>query len=441
MKEKVSSLISSWLNQYKSSVFLKRLSTLLILDILVRISSVILLPVYLRLMSQEEYGVYNYIISIISTFSVLLNFGLYVSQSKYYSDAQTDERRKIVLFNIFFCLTSLFIIVTVPIYLFGKDQAIVGLLFKNDINYPLYKWPILLALIVSVYTVILSNFFIISEKIDQFRKYNILRLVLIHLVVLICLYFFRQDKIKVRLLYTYLTELAVLLIIFSLYLKEMTPKIDWKIIGYSLKLGLPIMISAMWATFSNNSDKFFMEKYGTHKELSCYYLAFSLSNLIVMIATSVQNVWMPLFLKEQDLKKNVANTKKLIKKLCTVLAILSVLLVIALYTAIKLGIISPEYQLTVYILPILLVAQIINAGLIIYVNYFIYLEKTHWSLLIGIATSVVGLVGSYQLIPVWNVFGAACVYLGVQLAYCGLYFAVINRSLRSRMLTELKNER
>lgn len=433
MKEKVRSLVIGWFHQYKNSDFLKRLSTLLIVDILVRISNIVLLPVYLRLMSQEEYGIYSYILSIVTTFSVLLNFGLYVPQSKYYADVHADEKRKVVLFNIFFCITALMVMIIIPLYSFGLDYGIIQFLLKSDINYPLYRWSILLALIVSAYSVILSNFFMISEKIALFRKYNTCRLVVVNITVLSSLFLFRQDKINTRLLYTYLIEMIIMLAFSPAYFREMLPRIDWKLIRSSLKLGLPVMISALWAMFSNNSDKFFIEKYGSSKELSCYYLAFSLSNLIIMVTQSVQNVWMPIFLKEKDLRTNVYKTKKLIIKLSAVLIVLSILLIIAFLLALKIGVISPDYTLTVYILPILLVGQTVNSALIIYVNYFIYLEKTHWSLLIGIATSLVSLAGSYYLVAVWNVFGAATVYLMVQLAYGGLYYAVIDRHLKARM--------
>lgn len=438
MKKKVSSLITSWLNQYRSNVFLRRLSTVLVVDILVRASNIVLLPVYLKLMTQDEYGIYNYILSIISTFAVILNFGLYVSQSKYYADAQTDERRRTVLFNVFFCVTVLLVLVLAPIYLLKKDPAIIGFLFKNEINYSLYRWPILLALIITVYSVILSNFFVISEKINLFRTYNILRLVLVHLVVLLCLYFIKQDNIKIRLLYTYITEAVVMLGIFYFYFREMSPRIDWKLIRNSLKLGIPIMISAVWAASSNNSDKFFLEKYGTPKDLSCYYLAFSLANLLMMIITSVQNVWMPKFLKEKNLKKNIADTRKLMIRVGAGLIVFGLMLLIAFYVALEVGIISADYWLTIYILPILLIAQTINGILTIYVNYFIYLEKTQWSLLIGICTFGVGLAASQYFIAAWGVFGAALVYLVVQLAYTGLYYAVINHSLKARLRAESK---
>lgn len=436
MKKLTDGLFTKWLDLYRNNVFLKRLSTVLIVDILVRASNIVLLPVYLKLMTQDEYGIYNYLLSIIQSLSVILNFGLYVAQSKFYSDAMTDERRKIVLFNIFFSVTVMMTIVLTPLYLFGWDEPLISFLFSNNNNYQHYRWPILMALVATVYTVILSNFFVISERIKLFRNYNLIRLITVHAVVLSCLFFFRTDTVKVRLTYTYICEIAVMLGIFYFYFKDMLPKIDWKLIGNSFKLGLPIMISAIWAASSNNSDKFFLEKFGTPKDLSSYYLAFSLANLLLMIATSIQNVWMPKFLKEKDLRKNIRQTNRLMIRIGLGLSGISVFIVLGLILVLKIGVISADYWPTVYILPILLIAQTVSSIATIYGNYFIYLSKTQWSLLTGAITLGVGLLISSFFISNWSVYGAALVYLVIQLTYLGLYYLVINTSLKRLLKSE-----
>src|SRR5688572_10084440 len=188
MKRKVAAALTGWVNRYRNSILLKKISSLLAIDILVRSSSIILLPLFLLLMTQEEYGLYNYIISIVTTFSVILNFGLYVAQSKYYSDAPTRETKQKVLFNIALLLTTLLIIAIVPVYLFNLDYQVLRLLFRNEINYPAYRWLILLAVVVSVYSVILSNYFVISERLRLFRRYNLYRLLLVNLLALAALY-------------------------------------------------------------------------------------------------------------------------------------------------------------------------------------------------------------------------------------------------------------
>ena len=223
------SLIKDFIGKYRRNTSLVRMLTILSMDVLARLSNIILLPVYLRLMSQEEYGLYNYILSIVTTFSVVLNFGLYVSQTKYYSDVHDSEERKVVLFNIIVLLTGLLAVVMICAYAFGIDYRLIKLLFKDDIGYANLRLPLLLAVIVSVYVVILANYFVTSEKIDLFRKYNLFRLIVVNGTVVAALYFSKGEKIHVRLLYTYMAELLILVIFSLYYVRDMLPKLDGKL--------------------------------------------------------------------------------------------------------------------------------------------------------------------------------------------------------------------
>src|SRR5579864_8594469 len=93
-------LLKNRVTKYRDNLLINRLFAVLSIDILVKLAGVILLPVYLRLMTQDEYGLYGYLLSIIFTFSVVLNFGLYIPISKFYHDFESEEDRGHLLFTI-----------------------------------------------------------------------------------------------------------------------------------------------------------------------------------------------------------------------------------------------------------------------------------------------------------------------------------------------------
>src|ERR1700761_78023 len=95
------------LDAYTGNVLIKRLFAVLSVDILVKLSGMLLLPVYLRLMTQNEYGLYNYLISVILTFSLVLNFGLYIPVSKFYHDHSDTADRGSLLFTVLTLLVFL----------------------------------------------------------------------------------------------------------------------------------------------------------------------------------------------------------------------------------------------------------------------------------------------------------------------------------------------
>jgi len=77
-------IVSSVNRLFPEQGFLNKFTGVLSIDILVKASGFLLIPVYLRLMTQNEFGLYNYLLSIIQTFSLVLNLGLYIPQSKLY---------------------------------------------------------------------------------------------------------------------------------------------------------------------------------------------------------------------------------------------------------------------------------------------------------------------------------------------------------------------
>jgi O-antigen/teichoic acid export membrane protein len=429
--------VKARIERYRRNVLFNRLFTVLSIDILVKVSGIVLLPVYLRLMTQEEYGLYGYLLSIIMTFSIVLNFGLYIPLTKFYHDFNSEKEKGKLLFTIGLSLCCLLTIILLPSYLFKFDHVIIKILFKNTIDYSKYRIPVLIAVIATVFNFMLSNFLFASEKIKQIKKYNLWRIFTINIFTITALYFFRDiDSVQVRLESTYLIEFILICFFSSSYVKEIRPVFSRNLIPASLKLAFPIMLSAIFGIIINFSDKFFLEKYGSFTDFSYYYLAIACASVIPMIFTSFQNAWLPLFLKEKDLKTNIIKTNKFMLRLVFVFLGLSVCIMIFMKIIIITGIIQPKYEKTLYILPIILISQTIAALIPLYSNYVIYFEKTHIASLTGFILCIISLGLSLLLIPRYNVYGAATVSLISNIIYLGLYYFIIRVYTKKHLLNK-----
>jgi O-antigen/teichoic acid export membrane protein len=386
-------------------------------------------------MTQDEYGLYGYLLSIIFTFSVVLNFGLYIPLSKFYHDFETEEEKGRLLFTIFCLLAVILTGVIFPIYFFKWDYLLVKILFKNQIHYAEYRGSVLLALVVSIGNFMLTNFLFTSEKIKQLKQYNFLRIVCINLFAICLLYILKnQDKVRVRLETTYLVEAILFFAFIYIFIKEVNVRFSPKIALAGLKLALPVMLSAVFGIVINFSDKFFLEKYGSFREMSYYYLAVSCAGVIPMIFTSFQNAWLPLFLKEKDLRKNVVKTNKLFIRLLAIFAILSCLIQIFVWAVLSLGVIQSKYHETLYILPLLLTSQILSALTPLYTNYLVYFEKTHIVSITGFFVCCLSLGLSVMLIPRWGVYGAGVVSIASNGCYFTIYYFIIRYYLQKKMM-------
>jgi O-antigen/teichoic acid export membrane protein len=411
--------------EYLHNSFIKKFATVLGIDILVKASGFLLLPLFLRLMSQEEFGVYNYLLSIIQTFSLVLNLGLYIPQSKLYHSYQSRQERGQLLFTI---ATTLFLFLALfcfTMIVFKWDAVIVNALFDNHSAYAEYKGMILLSLLVTVFSFMLTNFFYTSEKIRLIKNYNIYRIVVINLVALSVLYFISGDAAHLRLSATYITELVLLCFFATYFVKELVPVFSKQLMIKSIKLGFPIMISALFGIVINFSDKFLLQKYGTLKELSNYYLAFSFASIIPLIFASLQNVWIPLFMKEKNIDNNIQKTKKLMGKVLLGFIPLSLCIWILFAGLLWANIIPRTYYDVIWILPLLLTTQIVSSITPLFSNYLVYLEKTHLVSIAGLCVSIISLAVGLWLIPIWGVYGAALSLLVSNFIYLVIYSQVV----------------
>src|SRR3989339_1052861 len=341
--------------RYKHNVLVKNYAKVFSVDILVKLSSFILLPVYLKLMTQEAFGLYTYLLAIISSFSLVMNFGLYVAQSKLYQDFHEEEERGSLLYTINVMLLSFLSISLVVTYFTGFDYHVVALLFKNKIDYGSYRNSVFLAITVSVYSFMLFNYFLTSQSIKHVQLYNFLRLIFVNGIVISLLYLYKADSVMVRLKFTYLVELSFLFVFGPLYIKAMRTKFNKQLARKSLTLALPVMLSAELGLVLNFSDRFFLEKYGTFKDLAVYNVGYVLAGIIPMMFMTFQNIWLPHFFKEKNLQANKEKTFGVIIKIAVFFSLLSLLIIIAFKLLLIFQIIDMRYGNVLYLLPILLV--------------------------------------------------------------------------------------
>jgi O-antigen/teichoic acid export membrane protein len=326
--------------------------------------------------------------------------------------------------------------VLLTVYAFNLDYKIVQVLFKNEINYSQYRAPAILAVVVSVLNFMLISFYFTSESIKLLKKYNIARIALINGVAILLLYWMQNvDSVSLRLKATYIIELVLLAVFAKILYSSVRVAFDKKIAMSSVKMAYPIMLSAIFGIVINFGDKFFLEKYGNFSDLSVYYLAFSFASFIPMIFSSLQNAWLPLFLKEKDITKNFIQTKKLIRQLGIGFILLSFLIWAGVKVLLVFHIIPTKYNEVIFVLPILLISQTISTLIPLYTNYLIYFEKTYIASLTGFFVCFIIFGMSLLLIPKLGIYGAALVSLIANTVYLLIYFFIISRLVKKYLQT------
>lgn len=395
-------------------------------DVLVKVSSFLLLPVYLRLMTQEEFGLYNYWLSIIGVFFMFFSFGMSIAQSKLFFDYSNDEKGKF-LFTLNMVLLVLLVLSLSILYLFKLDFYLVSFLFKNIIQYEDYRNAIFLGIVATIYSNLLLNYFVTTQNIKLIQLYNIVRLISINLFVIIILNFSSGDNTKFRLQYNFLFETFVILIFSFFYIKIMNFSFILNNALKILKIGIPYTLAAIPGIAIIFIDKYYIEKYTDFKSMSVYYLAFTISSVIPIMLSSLQNIWMPVFFKENDLKENIRKTKKLIIPLTIVFVVVSIGLIIGIKLLLVTKIISPNYQLTIPLLPIMLLSQIFVAIATIIQNYLIHFKRTELILAINVIFLLPSIYLTKTLTFHYEIFGAATAFLIINIIGLAVYYILVKK--------------
>lgn len=401
-------------------------------DVFVKGSVFLLLPVYLHLMNQDEVGTFNYIYAFIQVFSIFLNFGLCTTQSKLYHEYTGVEREQL-LFSINMVLLLAMALLLVPVYVLGLDFKLIHLLFERPIPYDQYRWPILLALITSVMSSMLFNFFLTSENIKRVQLYNLLRFFISNGVVLAILLFSRGDNVLTRLIIYYICELLLCFFFSISYIRQFSPVFNYKQIMHILSLSFPVFLLTLISTIQSFSDKFFIQQKADMSVMALYTTGVTIASVCSLIIQSFQSIWLPIFLKEKNIEANFRKTASMSKIIVFLFLGIALLMIAGVKVALICDVIPATYDNVLFILPFLFISQIILAVNTLYGNYFLYFERLGLGTIVGGGLYVLFFILNYLLIPRYGIEGALItLILGNTILLITVYTIVKSLYNRSR---------
>jgi O-antigen/teichoic acid export membrane protein len=416
------------LSNLRKSAILNRFTKVFCVDAFVKASSFLLLPLFLKLMSQEEYAIYCYILSIISVVALVFNFGLYAAQSKIYSDSKESNKAG-AIFTINIVLIFILAISMFILYSSGADYFLIKKLLSKEIDYEKYRLLIPIGVIISIYTIMLFNFFMVTEQIKKAQIHNILRVLMGTILTVAALYVIPGDKSFIRMEALFFSECLLLIIFLIFYVKAMKIWFDKSIALNASKIGFPIMISAVFGILINFSDKFFLARYAAWDDQSVYYLSISYAGIITAVYGSFQSIWLPMFLREKDDIKNFLKTKKVIAKSIIFLGILGLLIWILVFSLLYLSIINNKYNNVLIILPIMIISNILISLTGILSNYTIYWNATHIAALFSFILACISIPLNLFSAKYYGIFGVSVASVILNLIFLLLYFKFIKNRM------------
>lgn len=377
-------------------------------------------------MTQEEFGLYGYLIAMVAYLATLLNGGLYLVQSKLYFEYIEPERGQ-VLYTLNILLFVALSFVLALLVLFDFDKIFFHVLFKHPINYSLFRIPILVGVFVTAFGYMITYYFLASGSIKKLQLFNILRTVVVHASVLGLLYTLPDvDSSFLRISVSYFTELILVIIFIVIIYKSMMRIFNWAIVKRAILLASPIALYSLFSLIIFTCDRFFIERLGSMKDLAIYNLAWVLAGVIPFISNSIHGIWLPELLKEKNSKILWRKARFMGIKLLIGFTLISFCIVILVKILLAFSIISNKYEAVVPILPIILVGSMMLSLFQLVFNYLLSVSKIFILVYISIVVALLGIWITPFLVSAWGVYGAAIsmVIMNLGLLTLGILYGI-----------------
>ncbi len=333
-------------------------------NILINAASFLMLPVFTRLMSVHDYGVYSTYTAQLAVLETILLCGLAstVKIAKY-SELDYDTYITSILSIPFFLTILTGIIVNVILCFYPIFWGM---------NKTLWNFMLLTVFFLSVNS-ILSGRLVIDGKYKVFMGYSIICTVGgIVFSLILCFTVYRNHEIYMSRVIgmCVATILATIFLLFywglgNLKLKYIVQGVRW---------GIPLLFHGIAASLMAQSDRILIQKYDSFSSAGIYNIAVTMATIPMVIVTSFENAWVPWFYDKLSKKRYdvIAKMNNLYISFFAVIIALFILVspeVIKIFT-------HPDYWDSIYSLAPLAVSIFAELLYLIPLNMELYYKKT-----------------------------------------------------------------
>ena len=390
---------------------LKKIGLITITNIIIAAVGYLLLPVYLRLMTQEEFGEFSFIISVMSSFSLILSLSLYIPFIRNYCADETDDLMRSELVSTVFNSLFIWLIIIDLFFLLAKPLIIdIYIGFFNISNFANEKYYlVLLSLNTGGILLYCYSLLMAKKNTRAIITFTLSRFIFVSASSLIFIYFnfFGQESVLNRLIGVFIAQLLVALVSLFIYVRPIISlRINLLLLKDQFKIALPLIPSGLIGLITVAFDRGLITEHHGLKELANYNLAMMALVPMHMVMTATQVAWAPHLFSLKDPKSAMRQTIKIMKIAFLLMIISAPLLSFAIYLALIYNFIGAEYSVVPKTIIYASIGVIALVLLQLNNNMFVYLKKTKYQFGIGLIILIINLSVNILLIPNYSFYGA-----------------------------------
>jgi len=402
-------------------------------NVLVQICGLISFPIWTRLLSQAEYGLFSLIVVTISLLTSCSKFGLQHAALRFYpryeehgdSEANSSYYTTILLSSIFIT-----VLVCSGFYAFS---IVVG----NSSNKPtinavgaLVAILVVVNSIVSIYSTIIraAQKAYLLAVISVIKKYGnfIMAIVFISLFSEVQSIFFGWLVV----------DILVLLWLAQVVSKEFDFRLahfSWDMLKKAIGYGLPLMAFEISSTLLSVGDRYLLNYYLGEASVGVYSAGYNLASYCtVLLSAPLRMAIIPKFLSIWK-QKGEKETKEFLNRIADFYLMAGIPMVCGMFILrdhLMITLASEKFAESATIIPYVVLPMIIYGGFFIYGAGFFIFKRSLFLGIIAFIAAVVNIILNILLIPALGIKGAAIATLGAYLLLSYLIYSFSGTTLK-----------
>ena len=380
---------------------------------LLAILGLILLPIYARFFTPEEYGIFATINISGAILAIIYDLGLIAAINRWYFDyTQLEESKRKMMVStilIFYLLSS-----SIPtIFLIYFSHEISGLIFKGQYLYSSLIQFMILTTYINLLIGIPLTVLRLQEKAVLYMTVSVLRGIGIVFITILYLFILKEGLLG---LYkgNLIVALMVSIIAFSLTYNNYILGFSFSEMKKMLSYGLTYLPTILFMWTINFSDRYFLNYYSSLEDVGIYSFGYKIAQIVYIVVLAFSLGWTPILFS--IIKEN--NGKEILSKIMTyyLLILISLVLLISLFSREIVAIVAVgKYTESYKIIPIISVSYLLYGIYIFLFSGLMVTKKIKSQPIIIGGSALINISLNIIMIPKFGYMGAA---LSTLFTYC-----------------------
>lgn len=394
-------------------------------DVLQRFLGLLLLPLFTRVLTPEDYGVIAMIGLISIGLTGLYNLGTGNSMGiLYYQEAYQSRKSTIIWSTTILLLLNSTLVTAV---LSGLAPYISQLVFQSG----QYSFLLCIAFTSLLLVTISQPFYAYLRLEEKATQYVALTLgnSLITTVLSVFLVIVLQWGILGMLLASMLGQIIMIGIIYSIVARKLTFVIDRRLFRPLVRIGFPSIFGLFAFLVIDYADRQMLQRMVGLDQLGIYSLGYSFGMAVLVLVGSFGSAWPPFFMSFINRLEDARSVFGKVLKYYVIGAGLLVAIFFAAAKPLVVILLGPAFHEAYHVIGLVAASYVLKGCYLILLPGICFARKLHWQSGIEWVAAVVNIVLNLLWIPLYGIIGAATATLIGYLTLPVLSWAVSRKYL------------